>query len=212
MYSLILMTAVASTGDASSFHWKKSSCQGCGGCGGVPLVYSVGCYGSATPMGCTGCYGCTGCTGYIPYSTSCYGCSGCFGSGWSCTGCCGGMMQYTAPVIMPMAEPAKPEAAKPEAEKKSPASLQLDLPADAKLYVDGRLIEGNGSQRTFSTPELPIGRIYYYDMRAEAIIDGRVVHEEQRVLVRGGEQLSRSFNDLIARAKKTAATTEIAKK
>ena len=92
-----------------------------------------------------------------------------------------------------------------------PASLEIELPAGATLFVDGRMVPGTGSVRTFSTPELPAGKTYYYDMKAEVTVDGKVVHEEHRVVVRGGESLKQSFGELIARAK-SATPSDLAKK
>ncbi len=62
MYSLVMMSALATGGDAPSFNWG-SGCYG-GSCSGV--VVSSGCSGYAVPVGCCGgtvasCYG--GCGG-----------------------------------------------------------------------------------------------------------------------------------------------------
>ena len=94
-----------------------------------------------------------------------------------------------------MAEPNKVET-----EKKSTATLKLELPADAKLFVDGQPIDGDGAVRNFSTPELPVGRNYYYDMRAETTVNGTPVREEIRLVVRAGDALTHTFGELIAKA------------
>jgi uncharacterized protein (TIGR03000 family) len=100
MYSVILMAALTTGGDATTFN-----CRGCfGGWGGWGARhgcrgYYGGCYGSY--------YGCNGCSGYNGYS-GCNGCSGCYGGyggvytyasigyygygcwGYGCNGCYGG--------------------------------------------------------------------------------------------------------------------------
>jgi uncharacterized protein (TIGR03000 family) len=203
MYSLVLMTAFATTGDTASFHWRSAGC--CGGAPVVrsaPVIYTVGCYG------CTGCTGCTGCGGYVVGPVVRQGC-GC--TGWSCTGCCGGgccggIVTWATParVAPPM---AAPEPAAPKAAEKKPASIELELPADATLFVDGRAVPGSGAKRSFATPELPAGRSYYYDMAAEILVDGTPVRQELRVHVAAGETLQHSFGDLIAKAKSAKPAT-----
>jgi uncharacterized protein (TIGR03000 family) len=203
MYSLVLMTAVASSGDAASFHWRSAGC--CGGAPVVvrsaPVIYSVGCYG------CTGCTGCTGCGGFtvgpvVRYGYSCMGCFGCCGGG-----CCGGIVTGATPArVAPPAPMAEPNTA-----EKKPASIELELPADAVLFVDGRAVPGSGATRAFATPELIAGRTYFYDMAAEITIDGKPARQELRVVVSGGETHKHTFNDLIARSKSAAPAT-VAKK
>jgi len=80
------------------------------------------------------------------------------------------------------------------------ANLKFTLPADAKLYVDGRLTMIGGTERAFSTPPLAAGSKYYYDVKAELLVDGKPVVEEKRVLVQAGAQVTESFPKLIAAA------------
>jgi uncharacterized protein (TIGR03000 family) len=93
------------------------------------------------------------------------------------------------------------QAAKATPDVAAPCKLTVELPADAKFFVDGQLTKGEGTQRMFHTPELPHGKTFFYDLKAEITVDGKVVVENKRVLVRGGEQLSESFPKLIAAAK-----------
>ncbi len=202
MYSMVLMAAIATSGDAASFHWRSHGC-----CGGAPVVvraapaiHTVGCYG------CTGCSGCSG-----PVVRHGCSCTGCFGSSWSCTGCCGGgccggLVTWATParVAPPM---AAPEHAAPKADEKKPASIELELPADASLFVDGRAVPGSGKTRAFATPELPAGRTFFYDMAAEILVDGAAVRQEIRVVVTAGETLKHSFGDLIAKAQSAKPAT-----
>jgi uncharacterized protein (TIGR03000 family) len=106
MYSLVMMMAVSTAGDASTFHWRSAGCHGCYGprvgqfVHTSPTTYTLGCYGSAcysvANWGCGGCNGCLGSrvvsqgcwsSGYSYPSASCFGsclgsCHGsCFGSG-----------------------------------------------------------------------------------------------------------------------------------
>jgi uncharacterized protein (TIGR03000 family) len=118
-------------------------------------------------------------------------------------------------VIVPVE--ARPSDAKPMETPVAPkpkegmgANLKFKLPAEAKLYVDGRLTMIGGTERSFSTPPLAAGSKYYYDVKAELIVDGKPVVEEKRVLVEAGATVNESFPVLIAAAE--GRTTPIAGK
>ena len=200
----------------------SGGCYSTGCCGGD---YS-GCYSS-----CTGCCGgsgsgflglrsrmsglfgsrrssCSGC-----YSSSCYG-SSCFGSACYGGGGYGGAMYYGSdfhggygsPVIVGSAAPSRRmefEAArtKPDA---APARLTIEVPAEAKLYVDGQLTKGEGTSRNFHTPDLVDGQSFFYELKAEVMVDGRPVSETKRVIVRSGEAFTESFPKLVAALKDPA--------
>jgi uncharacterized protein (TIGR03000 family) len=134
----------------------------------------------------------------------CYGCYGCYGWGGS---------SY-APTIMP-AVPSKPEEKKDKKDEKKKdetkedasasarARLLVQVPADAKLYIDGRLMKSTSPSRVFTTPVLQPGQLYFYEVRAEMVRDGQVVRETRRVLVRSGQDSRAVFAD---------PTTPVAKK
>jgi len=121
-------------------------------------------------------------------------------------GCAGIIVGSTAPAYgsTPVAVAGAPvmefevAAAKPSAE---PARLTVELPEDAKLYVDGNLTKGNGASRNFHTPELAKGSSYFYELKAEIVVNGETVVEEKRLVVRAGDTLSESFSKLFAAAK-----------
>ena len=62
------------------------------------------------------------------------------------------------------------------------ANLKFVVPADAKLFVDGRAVPGTGTERLFYTPPLAAGK-YFYDVKAELVVDGKMMVEEKRVVV-----------------------------
>jgi uncharacterized protein (TIGR03000 family) len=207
-------------------------CTGCTGCTG----YVSSCYGCCGGRGglfglkhkgasCTGC-----CGGSIAYS-SCHGCcgGGLFGhkhkAGYGCCGgfsagygCCGGTVwggawstpaapAYATP-IAPAAPLVVPETTKPDTKKG--ASLKFNLPADATLYVDGNKTQGVGAERLYFTPPLEAGQKYFYDVKAEIVVDGKTVVEEKRVIVEAGADISESFPKVLAAA--TASGTKVAGK
>jgi uncharacterized protein (TIGR03000 family) len=217
------------------FLGHKHSCHGC--CGGYATSYGC-CGGYASCHGCCGGGGFLGhkhharhgcCGGY-----SCFGCSGGYAAGcWgSCSGygCLGGVYgTYTTPVyptygmpgapgvVPPIVVPSATPAPKtdtnpaPKTEKKgsrTSASLKFKLPADAVLFVDGQKTAGEGTERAFYTPPLAGGK-FFYDVRAEMVIDGKAVTEEKRVVVQAGDQLTEAFPKLFAAAE---AKTQVAGK
>jgi uncharacterized protein (TIGR03000 family) len=85
----------------------------------------------------------------------------------------------------------------------SNAKLMIELPANAKLFVDGKETTGSGASRQFHTPNLTAGKKFFYDFRAEIEVNGRVEIEEKRVVVQAGDVLAESFPKLLAAVKGT---------
>jgi uncharacterized protein (TIGR03000 family) len=202
------------------FGHHRNSCHGCGGfsCSGWS------CFGSS-------CHGCAGaaCFG------SCHGCFGGGRLGGGCWGPSAPQLPYSAvpvsgPVVVNYADPwavygrvnpppavivpvdAPPADAKPMETPVAPkpkegmgARLKFKVPADAKVYVDGRLTVGGGTERTYSTPPLAAGSKYYYDVKAEVVVGGKPVVEEKRVIVEAGANVVESFPALLKAVEGTAS-------
>jgi uncharacterized protein (TIGR03000 family) len=212
MYSLVLLAAL-SAGPDSAANW----CHGCHGCYGCYGGY--GCYGCC---GCYGGYGCC-CGGYGYYDCyschGCYGCYGCYGCTgyWGCYGCYGysGCHAYyppaywsppavAAPVVGAPVGPAGGAAetppagapktgGKPDEVSLNRAKLVVEVPADARLYIDDQPMKTTAARRVFSTPALEPGQAYYYMVRVEVLRDGKVQSETKRVIVRAGEEVRADF-------------------
>lgn len=212
----------------------SSSCVGScfgSGCSGMtvnPTNPTTACYGSPLFYNRTGTFSAPTTYGWPVYSPTSSGYGSCFGSGpvyygpdFHQSGCCPpvtgssiveGGLGSTAPVVPTInidrsnefrAAQAKPAAA--------PARLTVELPTAAKLYVDGTLVKGDSANRNFHTPDLPAGKTFFYDLKAEVEVNGKMVTEEKRVLVKAGDAATESFEKLIA-AVKADKTTDIAKK
>ncbi len=186
-------------------------CYGCwGGCYGCYGGYSCGCWGG---YGCYGCgcwgggYGCYGCGcwggGWVGCYTGCsggYGCYGCYSGGYGyygggSYGSYGGVtIVRSAPSIATTAVVSRPRVAQSpfpvavQATKKAPATIVVNLPADAKLTIDGRETHARSGRRVFSSPALPPGKKFYYVLKATAVRDGQTVTSEQRVIVSAGQR------------------------
>ena len=127
------------------------------------------CYGSYYGMGCYGsCYGQAACYGHVVGST---------------------MAIDPIPFVQHAATSASGKAA---------TTLTVELPTSATLYVDGGMIKGEGALRTFNTPELAKGQSFYYELKAEVVVNGKTETEEQRVIVRAGEPATATFKKLTA--------------
>jgi uncharacterized protein (TIGR03000 family) len=230
MYSVVLLAALTTGGQAPQWHHRTGCYGACygscyAGCYGAGSYWSgYGCWGSSrgcwgSPYGCYGscaggawwghyasCYGYDiGCVGTYPGYGSCHGCYGCYG----CFGCYGGTVvpgPVETPPPMPGGEKGTGgmgEGGKGEGGSTASdhrARLIVSLPEGAKLFVDGREIQNVGTRKTFRTPTLEEGATYFYEVRAEVMRDGQPAAETRRVLVRSGEVSRADFSRLGAPA------------
>jgi uncharacterized protein (TIGR03000 family) len=67
------------------------------------------------------------------------------------------------------------------------ARLIVEVPADARLYIDGQQMKTTSATRSFTTPTLEPGQLYYYEVKAEVIRDGKPVTQTKRVIIKAGE-------------------------
>ncbi len=205
MYSVVLMAALTTGMDAPDF--GRRGCHGCHGCSGC---YSCGgCWGGRGC--CGGCYGCGG--GCWGGGSSCgggYGCGGgCWGGGSSCGGgygCgCGGYASWGggrvagtggayyaySPYGTPVTYTAQAQgtaAAAPASSGVMPATFVVNLPADAKLTVDGTPMRTTSARRVFATPPLQAGKTYSYTLRAEITRGGETFSATREMAVRPGQR------------------------
>ena len=198
-----------------------SGCHGCHAYGG-PIGYGCagGCYGYHG-----GCYGGWGVfTGEaFPYA----GCTGCYGAYYGYAG-------YGVPIPIPAGPGAQRPPVRdpfppinPDTDKKQPgeetplpkekkktggleeqtrASIKIDVPEGAKLFVDGQHINVPAGERTFKTPILTRGETYFYDIRIEIARNGETIREERRVVINAGQEVAVSFPSLPATGTQTART------
>ncbi len=212
MYSVVLMAALTTGGGTPDWcHHGHGYYGGCFGGEWAPNCYGVyGGYYYGIPCGgygCNGCYGCYGghwghggggWAGWGGVDYNCFGCHGCYGcSGYyGCVGYSPGGPAATTPepIPAPRVEEKKKEGTSTVTPNR--ARVVVQLPADAKLFVDDQPIKATEERQTFSTPQLQRGQTYFYEVRAEAVRDGKTVSETKRVLIRAGEEVSVSFPKL----------------
>jgi uncharacterized protein (TIGR03000 family) len=196
-------------GRGGLFHHKHKG--GC--CGGYVPSYGCGgwscfgsCYGSYT-AGCWGsCYGSYswggpgGCYGAYSYHYGCYGSTpygGIYAAPFAAPAAPAVVIPQDTPAVPTNPAPTNPLPKKTGSEG---ASLRFQLPADATLFVDGQKAAGAGAERAFYTPPLQPGQRYFYDVKAELLVNGQKVVEEKRVIVTAGAQLVETFPRLTAAA------------
>jgi uncharacterized protein (TIGR03000 family) len=180
----------------------SNGCHGCNGChcGGGGLFAGLfgkkrcnGC--SSACHGCNGCHSsCNGCHGgcFRGLFNRCHGCNGCHSACHGCNGChaaCNGCTGGTTGGTTTTPEPKKKEMPKGKEEVSAPATIVVNIPAGAKLSVDGNATTSSAAVRTFVTPAIETGSDYVYTLRAE--IEGAV--ETQTVTVRGGQTTNVTF-------------------
>jgi uncharacterized protein (TIGR03000 family) len=226
MYSLVLLATMTASSATPGFFWGcgKGRCGGYGGWGGYSCYAYGGCYGSWSCYGGWGGYGGMGC--YYQMGSG-YGCiGGCYGrygngyGGYGGYGCFGGSTISPYGSVYSPAAPSgtmtapKPEqvpAPKPEPGGKSKAAIDhqakliVELPADAKLYIDDQPMKTSSGRRVFRTPALDRGQAYYYILRAEVTRDGKPQTATKRVIVRAGQEVRAAFPELATPVETTAA-------
>ncbi len=149
--------------------------------------------------GCRGCWGgCHGCWG---------GCWGCYGGCWGCYGGCWGggvayRSHYYAPGYYSYYYPATSYqsyyAGQPQQQSQTaPAQLVVQLPADARLTIDGTATQQTSSRRVFVTPPLDRGYNYSYTLTATAVRNGQTVTTTKQIPISAGavQEVRLDFKD-----------------
>jgi uncharacterized protein (TIGR03000 family) len=72
--------------------------------------------------------------------------------------------------------------------------LTLDVPADARVYVNDTLTRTTGTRRSYASRNLVLGKEYRYRVKVVSNVDGKDVVKSQVVKMRGGESDLVAFN------------------
>jgi len=67
------------------------------------------------------------------------------------------------------------------------AKLYVNLPADAKLTINGTSTVSTSKSRVFESPSLTPGKTYFYVLKATLVRDGKPETVTKEVAVRAGE-------------------------
>jgi uncharacterized protein (TIGR03000 family) len=103
-------------------------------------------------------------------------------------------LEIVVPAVRRVSElaPATIEPIKVPAKR---ALIVIELPADAKLFINDQLKEATGQTiRYIQTPNLEDQDEYFYQVRVEVMRGGKTLSETKRVDFRAGRQVRVSFN------------------
>jgi uncharacterized protein (TIGR03000 family) len=182
-------------------------CMGPGYCGGgCNGGYPSAGYAAGWPGAYGSCYGYGGGYGGLT-SFTCGGNYGCYG-GYACYGLPnategnaiyppaapmpGAPIPSSTPAPAPMVAPPMPPKASLDGKIRS--RVIIETPENAKLYVDGQLMQTASTHRVFQTPELTPGSTYFYDLKVEVVQAGKTMTEEKRIYVRPGIEQTVAFS------------------
>ncbi len=74
-----------------------------------------------------------------------------------------------------------------------PAALQVHVPEDAEVWIDGVKTDTKGAERLFETPPLSVGQTFTYEVRARWLEGGHEVSRVERAQVVTGTLLRIDF-------------------
>jgi uncharacterized protein (TIGR03000 family) len=82
----------------------------------------------------------------------------------------------------------------PPAARADSGVLTVSVPADARVFVNGKSTTSTGTQRHFVSRGLRNGYKYAYEVRVEVVRDGRTIDDVKNVELRAGENSRLAFN------------------
>jgi uncharacterized protein (TIGR03000 family) len=120
------------------------------------------------------------------------------GGSWGSSGGSSGGYQVvpTTPAAPSEQAPPEPPAAGTSAGyiRTGDAVLTVRVPADAKVFVNGKATKSTGTVRSYVSRNLDPGLQYTYDVRVEFIRDGQTVEESKTVQLTAGRNAELAFN------------------
>jgi uncharacterized protein (TIGR03000 family) len=206
MYTVVLLAAMTA-GPASTGQGFTHACSGCRGCYGCWGGFSGSGYNYMVGHGYQSAF-----TVYAPVAgANAFGCNGCYGcyGGWTCYGVplpghgtwhegapAAAVPDKTKPQVEETPLPKEEKSKDKKKEEEVRARLMIDVPADAKVFLDGQLLDSPVAQRVFTTPVLVPGHVYYYDLKVEVVRAGQPVAETQRIILQPGQLATARFPNL----------------
>ena len=76
------------------------------------------------------------------------------------------------------------------------ATIVMQVPADAKVFIDDQPMTATSTRRVYQTPILEEGETYFYDIRVEVVRAGKTLAESRRVTLTPGQRLAANFEEL----------------
>lgn len=198
---------------AWGYSYYSSGCSGCFGCSGGGVVIAMPAY--STCHGCWGCYGNVITMPPVAVQVAPVAPTVVMPTAGD-SKAAAAEIERLKQEIKELREKAKKAPAKVEEQKKdleesaapkapakaNTAKVTVNLPANAKLWVDQVECPLTSSVRVFDTPVLQPGQTYFYTLRIRVERDGNQVSDSQRVVVSAGQQVTVNFGSAIATAQR----------
>lgn len=73
------------------------------------------------------------------------------------------------------------------------ALIEVRVPANAEVFVDGNKTQQTGATRLFESPPLKQGSRYAYEVEAKWMDNGKMVEQKRKVVVQAGERSQADF-------------------
>jgi uncharacterized protein (TIGR03000 family) len=86
------------------------------------------------------------------------------------------------------------------------AYLNVNVPADAQVYLQDQLMPLGGTQRRFVSPALAVGTQHVYNVRVDVVRNGQTVSKTTQALVAAGQEIAVSVQMDGQNAKELVAT------
>lgn len=115
----------------------------------------------------------------------------------------------TAPSGEAPAPAPAPEDGKSTSMRRTEGLLTVEVPADAKIFVNGQATNSAGESRQYVSRNLQAGYNYTYEVRAEIVRDGKTIEETKTIDVRAGEVAELTFNLAPAAKVETSLTVHV---
>jgi uncharacterized protein (TIGR03000 family) len=148
------------------------------------------------------------------------------GGGWGSSGGSSGGSYYYAPEVQiegkaipvdPSTAPALPvdPAAPPvpgtqeTSIRRADGMLAVNVPQDAKIYVNGSATSSTGTDRQYVSRDLDRGFNYTYEVKAEVVRDGKTIEQVKTVNLRAGQTAELAFDFPAAASLETALTVHV---
>jgi uncharacterized protein (TIGR03000 family) len=85
----------------------------------------------------------------------------------------------------------------------------VNVPAEAKIFVNGQATSSTGEVRQYVSRDLSSGMTYTYEVKAEMVVDGKTVEQTKTIDLRAGSTSSLAFDFSNATPVETSLTVRV---
>jgi uncharacterized protein (TIGR03000 family) len=114
-----------------------------------------------------------------------------------------------AGTVPPAPAPATPLPGTPTSSAHADGLLAVNVPEDAKVFVNGQPTTSTGEVRQYISRDLQSGYNYSYEVRAEVVRDGRTIDQVKKVDLRAGATANLAFDFPSSNSNETSLTLHV---